>query len=119
MQQPRQRVPDRQRLRASVLRVEAWSVGAGVGAALAAGMAWGAVRVYRELLAQTPINELEVQERPVVSFRANPNTWIDATVRYLVEPREAGRVKTILTKKMLARLNAEPERAQFPKEDAR
>lgn len=77
------------------------------------------VRVYRELLAQTPINELEVQERPVVSFRANPNTWIDATVRYLVEPREAGRVKTTLTKKMLARLNAEPERAQFPKEDAR
>ncbi len=77
------------------------------------------IRVYRELLVETPINELEVRERPAVHFRVNPNTWIDATVRYLVEPREAGRVKTRLIKKMLEQLNAEPERALFPKENMR
>ena len=77
------------------------------------------IGVYRELLAQTPVNELEVREHPAVVFRVNQNTWIDATVRYLVEPREAGRVKTRLIQKMLERLNAEPDRACFPKDNMR
>src|SRR4030095_7746929 len=42
------------------------------------------VRVFRALLAQTPVDQLEVQERPVVFFRVSSNTWIEATVRYLV-----------------------------------
>lgn len=77
------------------------------------------VRMYRELLMQTPVDELEVQERPVVVFRAGDNTWIEAIVRYLVEPRRAGPVKTALVKKMLDRLNSEPEKVMFPKGDAR
>jgi small-conductance mechanosensitive channel len=77
------------------------------------------VRTYRELLAQTPVDELEVRERPAVLFRVGENTWIEAIVRYLVEPRSAGRVKTALIKKMLERLNAEPDKVKFPKGDAR
>ncbi|MBV9242817.1 MAG: mechanosensitive ion channel family protein [Acidobacteria bacterium] len=77
------------------------------------------VRVYRELLSQTAIDKLEVKERPTVVFRVNSNTWIDAIVRYLVEPRRAGTVKTRLVKKILARLNEEPERVKFPKGDSR
>ena len=77
------------------------------------------VKTYRELLAQTPVDQLEVRERPAVLFRINQNTWVDAIVRYLVKPREAGRVKTKLITKMLERLNAEPERVKFPKGDAR
>src|SRR2546423_11542335 len=77
------------------------------------------IRTYRELLAQTPVDQLEVREHPAVLFRINQNTWLDATVRYLVKPREAGRVKTRLIKKILERLNAEPERVMFPKGDAR
>lgn len=77
------------------------------------------VSVYRELLAQTPVDQLEVQERPVVVFRVGENTWIEAIVRYLVEPRRAGSVKSRLIKTMLDRLNAEPERVMFPKLDSR
>src|SRR5256884_4409231 len=77
------------------------------------------IRTYRELLAQTPVDQLEVREHPAVLFRINQNTWLDATVRYLVKPREAGRVKTRIIKKILERLNAEPERVMFPKGDAR
>lgn len=77
------------------------------------------IRTYRELLAQTPVDELQVREHPAVVFRVNQNTWIDATVRYLVEPREAGRVKTRLIQKMLERLNAEPDRTCFPKDNMR
>jgi small-conductance mechanosensitive channel len=77
------------------------------------------VKTYRELLAQTPVDQLEVREHPSVLFRVSQNTWVEAIVRYLVKPREAGRVKTRLIKKMLERLNAEPERVLFPKGDAR
>jgi small-conductance mechanosensitive channel len=77
------------------------------------------VRTYTRLLAETPVDQLEVKEKPSVIFRVNSNTWLDATVRYLVPPREAGRIKTRLIKKMLARLNAEPERTLFPKANAR
>lgn len=77
------------------------------------------VRVYRELLKQTPVDELEIQERPVVHFRASENTWLEAIVRYLVHPKESGRVKTHLTKKLLEKLNAEPERVLFPKSNLR
>jgi small-conductance mechanosensitive channel len=77
------------------------------------------VEVFREILAQTPVNHLEVQERPVVLFRVSENTWLEAIVRYLVHPKEAGRVKSRLIQKLLARLNAEPDRVLFPRDSAR
>lgn len=77
------------------------------------------IKTYRELLAQTTVDQLEVREHPSVLFRINQNTWLDAIVRYLVKPREAGRVKTRLIIKMLERLNAEPDRVLFPKSNAR
>lgn len=77
------------------------------------------VRVFRELLAQTPVNQVEVHERPVVMFRAAENTWLEVIVRYLVPPKEAGHVKNRLMKKLLTRLNAEPERVKFPRDDIR
>lgn len=77
------------------------------------------VSSFRELLAQTPVDELEVREHPTVLFRVSDNTWVEAIVRYLVEPRRAGRVKSRLVKKMLDELNAEPGKVMFPKGDSR
>ena len=77
------------------------------------------IRTFRELLAKTPVDELEVRERPAVYFRVNQNTWIEAIVRYLVQPKEAGRVKTRLIQKILARLQSEPDRTLFPKSNMR
>ena len=77
------------------------------------------IRVYRELLAQTPVDQLEVRERPAVLFRVSDNTWLEAIVRYVVHPKAAGRVKTRLIKKLLERLTAAPDRVLFPKANAR
>lgn len=77
------------------------------------------VGVYRELLRHTPVDELEIKERPVVHFRPSDNTWLEAIVRYLVHPKESGRVKTRIIKKLLDRMNAEPERVLFPKSNLR
>ena len=72
------------------------------------------VQTFRDLLARTPVDELEVHERPRVIFRVSDNTWLEAIVRYLVQPREAGRVKTRLIKKLLAALNTAPDKVMFP-----
>jgi small-conductance mechanosensitive channel len=72
------------------------------------------IETFRDLLARTPVDELEVHERPRVFFRVSENTWLEAIVRYLVAPREAGRVKTRLIKKLLAALNTAPEKVMFP-----
>jgi len=77
------------------------------------------VKLYRDLLARTPVDDLQVQERPVVVFRVNPNTWLDAIVRYLVEPKRSGPVKTRLTRKLLQALNAAPEKVLFPRSNLR
>lgn len=73
------------------------------------------VEQYRELLARAPVDELEVRKHPRVIFRVSENTWLEAIVRYLVAPREAGTVKTRLIKKLLPALNAAPEKVLFPK----
>jgi small-conductance mechanosensitive channel len=77
------------------------------------------VQTFRDLLARTPVDELDVHEHPRVIFRVGENTWLEAIVRYLVAPREAGRVKTRLIKKLLAALNAVPEKVMFPAGAAR
>lgn len=77
------------------------------------------VRVFRALLEQTPVDELEVREQHSVFFRPVDNTWIEAIVRYVVPPREAGRIKNRMVVKILERLNAEPDRVKFPKDNLR
>ena len=77
------------------------------------------VRLFKGLLAQTPVDASQLRERPTVFFRVSDNTWLEAIVRYLVHPNDAGRVKNDLIRKLLERLNAEPERAKLPRGDAR
>ncbi|MEO6181732.1 MAG: mechanosensitive ion channel family protein [Verrucomicrobiota bacterium] len=77
------------------------------------------VSVFRELLSQTPVDHLEVREHPSVFFRVSENAWLEATVRYLVDPKMAGRVKNNLIRQLLAALNAAPDKVLFPKSNAR
>ncbi len=77
----------------------------------------GSIRRWKLIVcrnASTRVDELEVHEHPRVIFRVGENTWLEAIVRYLVAPREAGRVKTRLIKKLLAALNAAPDKVMFP-----
>ena len=73
------------------------------------------VRAYRSILDTTPVDQLDVKEEPTVFVRVSNDGWLDAVVRYLVDPKEAGRIKTTLLTKMLVKLNAEPNRTRFPK----
>jgi small-conductance mechanosensitive channel len=77
------------------------------------------VRTFRSLLSETPVDQLEVREYPAVLFRVSNNTWLEAIVRYVVEPKQAGRVKSKLINKMLDTLNKAPDKVMFPRGAAR
>lgn len=72
------------------------------------------IKIYRNILEETPINEMEVNERPSITFRASENTWLEVVVRFLVEPKEAGNTKRILSEKLLKALREDPDKVTFP-----
>jgi small-conductance mechanosensitive channel len=77
------------------------------------------VNIFRELLAQTPVDHLDVREKPTVMFRVTENSWLEVIIRYLVPPKEAGRIKTRLLKQMLDALKTAPDRVLFPAGNSR
>lgn len=72
------------------------------------------IESYQELLQETPVEALKVKEKPAVFFRTSENTWVEVVVRYLVEPKESGRVKTRLIKQILEELRLHAEIVKFP-----
>jgi len=73
----------------------------------------------RQLIKQTPVDELEIKEYPFVNFRINANTWVEVLLIYLVNPKKASAIRTTLIRKSLAALNKEPDKVMFPKGDNR
>ncbi len=76
-------------------------------------------RKFKELVEQTPVDDLEVKEYPYISFRINTNTWVEVMVTYLVEPKKAASTRTRLIKTILAELMKQPDKVLFPKSNAR
>ncbi|MFL5742398.1 MAG: mechanosensitive ion channel family protein [Flavisolibacter sp.] len=73
------------------------------------------IKKFKELLEQTPVDELEIKEYPFVVFRTNPNTWLEVSVTYLVEPKRASVVRTRLIRTIISELLKEPDKVMFPK----
>lgn len=74
---------------------------------------------FKELVASTPVDELEVREYPFVSYRINANTWVEVMVTYLVEPKRATAIRSVLIQRILGELNKAPEKVLFPAGNAR
>jgi small-conductance mechanosensitive channel len=77
------------------------------------------VQELRNLIKETPVDEMEVKEYPFVNFRINANTWVEVLLIYLVDPKKASAVRTNLIKKTLNALLKEPDKVMFPKGDNR
>jgi len=73
----------------------------------------------KELVEQTPVDELEIKEYPFVCFRINANTWVEASVTYLVEPKQAASIRSRIIKNVIGELLKEPDKVMFPKSNAR
>ncbi|WP_194972463.1 mechanosensitive ion channel family protein [Aquiflexum lacus] len=72
------------------------------------------VKRFKKILADTPVDELDVNEYPSVILKAHNNTWIEVIVRYLVEPKNSGKVKKELFEKVMEELKKSPEKVIFP-----
>jgi small-conductance mechanosensitive channel len=72
------------------------------------------IHLYHELLKETPVEQKQVVEKPVVYFRVHNNMWMEATVRYLVEPKESGDLKNRLVEKIVNELTKHPEKVIIP-----
>jgi small-conductance mechanosensitive channel len=77
------------------------------------------VRRYKNILNETPIDQLDVREYPSIILRANENTWVEVVVRYLVEPKISGQVKNRIFKNLLEELRSHPDKVLFPKTNMR
>ncbi|MFI5172427.1 MAG: mechanosensitive ion channel family protein [Chitinophagales bacterium] len=77
------------------------------------------IEKYKSLLDQTPVGDIEIKEYPFVSFRTNTNTWLEAILTYLVEPKQAVNIRTTLVKKITLALLKQPEKVMFPKSNNR
>ncbi|MCR9014909.1 mechanosensitive ion channel family protein [Aquiflexum gelatinilyticum] len=72
------------------------------------------VKRFKKILSETPVDELDVNEYPTVILKAHVNTWIEVTVRYLVEPKNSGRVKRELFEVVIEELKKNPGKVIFP-----
>lgn len=69
----------------------------------------------KALLHETAIDEVQIREYPFVTFRTNANTWVEATLVYLVPPRQASAIRSAILKKAVAALLTQPDKVLFPK----
>lgn len=77
------------------------------------------VEGLKQSFEETPVGEIPVKEFPYISFRTNANTWLEATVTYLVEPKRAAEVRSRILKKVVSGLLQQPDKVLFPKTNSR
>jgi small-conductance mechanosensitive channel len=77
------------------------------------------IKKFKDLVEQTPVDELEIKEYPFVVFRTNANTWLEVSVTYLVKPKNASTVRSRLIKSIVTELLKQPDKVMFPKSNSR
>lgn len=77
------------------------------------------IQLFKDLVKQSPVGELNVKEYPFITIRTHINTWVEVGLTYLVEPKDAANTRTRLIKAVIAELKKEPEKVMFPKGNAR
>ena len=77
------------------------------------------VERLKNMIRESPIDEMEIKEYPYVSLRISPNTWVEATLTYLVPPKKAASIRSRIIKRVLKALAEAPQRTSLPKGNLR
>jgi small-conductance mechanosensitive channel len=77
------------------------------------------VKELKHMVQQTPVDEMTTGEYPFITLRTNTNTWLEVTVNYLVDPKNAAAMRSAIIRKAIPLLLQEPARVMFPKANAR
>ncbi len=73
----------------------------------------------KQMVKDSPIDEMEIKEYPFVSLRINANTWVEVTVTYLVPPKKAATIRSNIIRNILAEFNKTPDKILFPNSNSR
>lgn len=77
------------------------------------------VQELKDLISGTPVENLPMKEYPIINFRINDNTWVEAVVTYVVQPKRAASTRTKIIEKTLEKLNRHQDRVLMPKGENR
>ena len=77
------------------------------------------VKELKTLIEQTAVDELTIREYPFVTLRTNANTWVEASVNYLVDPKKASSVRTEIIRRAVPELLKQTDKVLFPKSNMR
>jgi small-conductance mechanosensitive channel len=77
------------------------------------------VKELKALVKQTAVDELTIREYPFITLRINANTWVEASVNYLVDPKKASTIRTEIIRRAIPELLKQTDRVMFPKSNAR
>lgn len=77
------------------------------------------VQELKDLISDTPIENLPLKEYPIINFRISDNTWVEVVVTYVVQPKKAAATRTRIIESALSRLNLESDKVLFPKGESR
>lgn len=72
------------------------------------------VKRFKNILADTPVDELDVNEYPSVILKAHNSAWIEVVVRYLVDPKNSGKVRKELFDTVMEELKKNPDKIILP-----
>ncbi|MBF6607936.1 MAG: mechanosensitive ion channel [Flavobacterium sp.] len=72
------------------------------------------VKQYKDILSRTPVDQLQVAEHPGTLLRVHDSTWIEVSIRYLVEPKNTGAVRKRLFLNIMKELRQSPDKVRFP-----
>src|SRR5262249_46964525 len=72
------------------------------------------VEEFRRMAARTPIDARALHANPVLIFRSHESSWLEVTVRYLVDPRSASAERSTITREVLRALGNAPDRVLLP-----
>jgi small-conductance mechanosensitive channel len=63
------------------------------------------IRDYKIILREAHVDDNNIDEGPEVSFKPGDNMWLQAILTYPVHPKDERKIKTLITEKILQRLN--------------
>jgi hypothetical protein len=69
---------------------------------------------FRRVVTRTPIDQRALHDKPSVVFRSHESSWLEAVVRYLVDPRESTAAKDGITREVLRVFGEAPDRVLLP-----
>jgi small-conductance mechanosensitive channel len=72
------------------------------------------ITLYKEILQETAVDVNKIDAKPIVSLRVHENVLVEVSVRYLVEPKEAGNLKNNMVAKILSEFKANSSKVTLP-----